>query len=352
MTRPRPRMTPAGLLAIVLLLAILAMAMVQQPHAAILLLLVALAIGSLGTARLLAQQRQRCQLATSTLEAMADAVVRFDKDGRFEYLNPAATELIGLNQDEAARRQLDQAFQLLEQEGRRPLTPMLCEEARRGHITDLGIDAILVTNEKMEVRVEGQCAPLMDAQGEPAGGILVMRDVTEIRELQRREAWLAEHDALTGTLNRKAFENRLARSIHSKRVAEYPMSLLYLQIANHPQVHEAVGRAAANELLVQSARIIQTRIRDSDPIGRHGETTFAVLLPACPPDAAEHIAQTIHDNLSHHTFQWGRYEQAVAAHIGVVHIQPDWETLDHVLAAAQTACTLSATGGGLTVYRE
>lgn len=352
MIRPPFRLTPASLISLVLILAILAIALLQQPFVAILLLLAALAVSMLGSARLLAQQRRRHGLAEATLEAMADAVIRFDPDGRFQYLNPAASRLIGLSPREAGQRKLDQAFSLIAQENRHPITPVLCEETQRGHVTDLGIDAILLTNEKMEVRVEGQCAPIFSRSGDPSGGILVMRDVTEIRELQRKEAWLAEHDALTGTLNRKAFENRLARSIHSKRASEYPMSLLYVEASTYPRVLDAVGQAAANELLVQVARIIQARIRDSDPIGRHGESAFAILLPACPLPSAERLGQIAYDNLTSHRFQWGPHEHALGISLGIVHIQPDWETLDHVIAAAQTACALSGTRPGVAVYRE
>jgi diguanylate cyclase (GGDEF)-like protein/PAS domain S-box-containing protein len=288
--------------------------------------------------------------ADLTLNALPSAVIRLGLDGKLKQLNPAAERLLGLSQAEAAGQRAQDSLKLIEHESRQPLTAGLLDELRRGNLADLGEQACLITHEGLELEVEGQAAPILSAKGQAVEAVLVMRDVTEAREQGRKQAWLAKHDALTGALNRKAFEDRLAKSINSKRASEYPMTLLVVGVDSHAAVLQREGTPAANELLIQIARLIQTRVRDTDLVGRLDDTEFGVLLPACPDEIAQRIARTLHESLGHHKLLWGKADYLVSTSLGVVHIPRNWETLDRVMTAGQAACAQSRASRDIAIH--
>lgn len=288
--------------------------------------------------------------ADLTLNALPSAVIRFSLDGRLKQLNPAAERLLGISQAEAAGRRVHDSLKLIEHESRQPLTAGLLDELKQGNLAGLGEQACLITHEGLELEVEGQAAPILSAKGQAVEAVLIMRDVTEAREQGRKQAWLAEHDALTGALNRKAFEDRLAKSINSKRASEYPMTLLVVGVDSHAAVQQREGTPAANELLIQIARLIQTRVRDTDLVGRLDDTQFGVLLPACPDEIAQRIARTLHESLGHHKLLWGKADYLVSTSLGVVHIPRNWETLDRVMTAGLAACAQSRASRDIAIH--
>lgn len=283
----------------------------------------------------------RTTQAETTLNALPSAVLRFGLDGRVGLLNLAAERLIGITQSEALGRPLAEILEVIAREDRSPLLPTLMQDLAQGNLADLGDQACLVTQEGLELEVEGQAAPILAADGRAVEGVLVMRDVTEAREQQRKQAWLAEHDAVTGAMNRKAFEDKLARVINSKRASEYPMTLLVVGIDSHEALRNREGQSAANELMIQVVRLLQNRLRDTDSVGRLDEAQLGITLAACPNDVAERIAHSLHDSLRQHKLRWGKDDYLVTVSMGVVHIPPNWETLDRVMSAGQSACVQS-----------
>ncbi len=288
--------------------------------------------------------------AEVTLNALPGAVMRFGLDGRISLLNPAAERMLGIGENDALARPLADILQLVGHKDRLPLLPPLLHDLSQGNLASLGDQACLITQEGLELEVEGQAAPIFAADGRASEGVLLMRDVTEAREQQRKQAWLAEHDALTGAMNRQAFEDRLARVINSKRASEYPMTLLVIGLDSYDAVRSREGQSAGNELLIQIVRLLQTRLRDTDSIGRLDEAQLGITLAACPDDVAERIARTLYDSLSQHKLHWGKVGYPADISMGVVHIPPNWETLDRVMDAGQAACAQSHAGRGIAIH--
>jgi diguanylate cyclase (GGDEF)-like protein/PAS domain S-box-containing protein len=281
------------------------------------------------------EEKERAQV---TLQAIADGVVRFDKGLDTGYLNPAAEQLLGLSAREAMGRPLGDVLRLFDRQTRGDLTAALTGDIRKGAPLNLPGNASLLSAQGMEFEVEGRCSPIHDQEGRITGGVLVIRDVTEERELNRKLSWQADHDSLTGLHNRRAFEERVARALGGKRAGDMPMSLLFIDLDYFKQVNDSAGHAAGDELLRQLAGLMLSRIRDSDLLARLGGDEFGVMLTACPHDVAERIALAIRDGIANWHFTWEDRGHRVGASIGVVHVPPTWASLDECLAAADAAC--------------
>lgn len=97
---------------------------------------------------------------------------------------------------------------------------------------------------------------------------------------------LADRDALTTVLNRRAFERELDRVIAFSTRFGVQASLLYFDLDGFKQINDRHGHAAGDLVISAVARILQANIRDSDVVGRVGGDEFAVILTrASEPDA-------------------------------------------------------------------
>lgn len=281
------------------------------------------------------EEKERAQV---TLQAIGDGVIRFDHSMVVGYLNPAAELMLGMAAREALGRPLGGILKLFTGEDREDLATPMGAEVMRGNAVEFPPTAKLLTAQAMEFDVEGRCSPIHGPDGGIEGGVLVMRDVTEAREMQRKLVWQADHDGLTGIMNRRAFEDRVSRALNSKRASQYPLSLLFIDLDYFKQVNDKAGHAAGDELLRQLSKLMQSRVREEDALARLGGDEFGVMLLACPHDMAEKIAAVIRDSIANLKFVWEGQAYQVGASIGVVHVPPQWATLDECLAAADAAC--------------
>ncbi|MCP5279683.1 MAG: diguanylate cyclase [Thiobacillus sp.] len=281
------------------------------------------------------EEKERAQV---TLHAIGDAVVRFDADQRVRYLNPVAEQLLGFSAPTALDQPVGDVLRLHGKGNSDDLSKVLVEDTLAGNRASLPDSTCLLSAPGLEYEVEGSCAPIHTTEGEIMGGVLVLRDVTEAREMHRRLLWQADHDSLTSLMNRRAFEERLARILGSKRSGDFPLSILYIDLDHFKPVNDTGGHAAGDELLRQLANLMQSRIRDSDFLARMGGDEFAIVLNACPDTKAEQIAEDIRDSIAKHRFEWQGRTFPAGASMGVVHVPPHWSTLDECLAAADAAC--------------
>lgn len=99
----------------------------------------------------------------------------------------------------------------------------------------------------------------------------------------------AEHDALTGLLNRGAF-NSLQESL-----TEYagPLALLLVDVDNFKQVNDGCGHEAGDRVLQKVAGLLKGKFRAADYPARIGGDEFAVIVMDAPPEEREAIAAKI-----------------------------------------------------------
>ena len=142
--------------------------------------------------------RERERWYATTLRSMADAVIAVNLDAHITYVNPAAELLIGMTSQEALDRPVQQVMRLLDAQARSvretPLQTAL-REARSVMISDVG----LVNVATGAVRVIGDnAAPVVDG-GRMLGAVMVFRDVTDEKRMQK-QLELADRLASLGTM--------------------------------------------------------------------------------------------------------------------------------------------------------
>ena len=119
----------------------------------------------------------------------------------------------------------------------------------------------------------------------PCGGqIFVYEDATARLAGERRVAWLADHDVLTGLPNRKFLTERLEVTFATMDPAK-GFALMYLDLDRFKAVNDTLGHSAGDELLRQVAVRLTRCVRRTDTVARLGGDEFAIVLPGEGRDA-------------------------------------------------------------------
>ncbi len=141
--------------------------------------------------------RERERWVSTTLRSIADTVVSVDAEGRVNFMNAAAEALTGWPAEEALGRSLADARELVDERTGEPVEPLLSRVLRDRRLVRIR-DVAMVGRDGTRRPVEGVGAPIFDGD-DLLGAVMVLRDVTEQRQLQR-QIELADRLAALGTL--------------------------------------------------------------------------------------------------------------------------------------------------------
>lgn len=177
-----------------------------------------------------------------------------------------------------------------------------------------------------------------------AGQILgTVRDVTEESLRQERLAHAARHDALTGLLNRIAFDELLEQQLSSK--ADLPLAILYIDLDYFKALNDFAGHAAGDAALRGVAAAIRDRLPAAAHAARLGGDEFSVLIPRCESDGAERVAAHILAAVAEADLGPKAGERRLAASIGISIVRETATAAADALACADDACYAAKASG-------
>jgi diguanylate cyclase (GGDEF)-like protein len=103
---------------------------------------------------------------------------------------------------------------------------------------------------------------------------------------------LAFSDALTGLMNRRAFDEMIEREMRSHRSGER-LVLLLIDIDSFKAINDEYGHPVGDEVIRQVGRVLQANSRADDTVSRYGGEEFVMLLRGLRLDRAEAIAERL-----------------------------------------------------------
>jgi diguanylate cyclase (GGDEF)-like protein len=165
----------------------------------------------------------------------------------------------------------------------------------------------------------------------------VAREMTDLRRLERELEHQANHDALTGLVNRDRLRVELQSAVDRATQADQSVALLHLDLDGFKFVNDRSGRDAGDHLLREVAVRLQQGIRSGDMLARIGGDEFAVLLPGCrDTDAAQCVADGLRARVAKPFDLPGGLFQLDAS-IGIACFPADGLDADTLLARADRA---------------
>jgi diguanylate cyclase (GGDEF)-like protein/PAS domain S-box-containing protein len=153
--------------------------------------------------------------------------------------------------------------------------------------------------------------------GQPRSFLAQVQDITDQKCHEEQLEYLADHDALTGLRNRRAFAREL--DSHARLAARYGAegTVLMIDLDQFKFVNDTLGHQAGDELIVRFADILVERLRKTDILARLGGDEFAVLLPKADARAAKRVATSVLETLRTEAIPIESTARKITASIGI-----------------------------------
>ncbi|HEU4438068.1 MAG TPA: CHASE3 domain-containing protein [Methylomirabilota bacterium] len=120
----------------------------------------------------------------TTLTSIGDAVIVTDARGLITLLNPVARALTRWS-GEAIGRPLEEVFRIVNEATREPAENPVAKVIRHGRVVGLANHTVLIARDGTELPIDDSGAPIRDSRGRIVGVVLVFRDITERRQVER-----------------------------------------------------------------------------------------------------------------------------------------------------------------------
>ena len=284
----------------------------------------------------LKDEKERAEI---TLASLGEAVISTDARGQIDYINPAAQALIGRAPGAAIGSTIEQIFGIADQNGNRTFAPLDPGLGKTG-----GQMRLLIRHDGVSVPVSMQRSPL-GTENRDAGAVYVLHDRTAEENFITQLSWQATHDALTGLANRRNFERRLEAVIDYRAEHGTQHSLMFIDLDQFKIINDTCGHAAGDQMLRQTATVLQGELRTSDLLARMGGDEFAILAENCDLDTAARLAERLRQAVQATSFQWEDRVFNVTLSIGVVPVSDAGTTLEEALRIADMACYMAKENG-------
>lgn len=128
---------------------------------------------------------------------------------------------------------------------------------------------------------------------------------------------IAEHDALTGVFNRRAFLTLLDKHAAQQARLHKPLSILLLDLDHFKHINDQAGHKTGDKALRHFIRIAQGCVREGDVLGRIGGEEFAICLPDAGLTEAQNIAQRLRSSLESQAMPHKHSVIRITASIGI-----------------------------------
>jgi len=154
-----------------------------------------------------------------------------------------------------------------------------------------------------QITISGDLSMRLDTPGkdelcELAGTVNAMLNAIQKAKfdlLQAQESlrFHAEHDSLTGVLNRRAIRDVLRRELARCRRENQSLGVMLIDVDHFKRINDRFGHGAGDAALVTVVQRISSTLRPYDLIGRYGGEEFLVIAPGCDLELTKKLAERI-----------------------------------------------------------
>lgn len=177
-----------------------------------------------------------------------------------------------------------------------------------------------------QVTVSGDLSLRLDTAGKDelsalAHAVNAMLEVIQKAKAQLLEAqealrFRAEHDSLTGILNRRAIRDVLRRELARCRRENHTLGVIVADVDHFKRVNDLYGHGAGDTALVGVVRRISRTLRPYDVVGRYGGEEFLIIAPGCDLELTEKLAERIRSAIADEPIDLGTEAITITISLG------------------------------------
>jgi diguanylate cyclase (GGDEF)-like protein len=204
----------------------------------------------------------------AALNNMTQGLCLFDADQKVVVSNARYGEIYQLTRDQI--KPGTSLAQILE-----------CRHEKGTGFAGVATETYLTQNvrEAKEVRelADGRIIAIARHMMADGGWLTTHEDITEQALNEKRIAFLAQHDLLTGLANRALFSEKLDDAAKRLKRHGTNFTVLMLDLDKFKAVNDTLGHPAGDALLIEVARRLESSLRDTDVVARLGGDEFAII---------------------------------------------------------------------------
>jgi len=167
-------------------------------------------------------------------------------------------------------------------------------------------------------------------------------DITDTKQLLNKVSDMAEHDSLTGLLNRGALYDKGWLLLQNAGGA----CLLMMDLDLFKKVNDEYGHLKGDEVLKETAATLRKCLRSTDMLARYGGEEFCALLPSLDTEHAIELAERIRKSIEKCSFESEDGDFSVTMSIGIARFDSaKHPSLEELVADADAALYVAKNAG-------
>lgn len=134
------------------------------------------------------------------------------------------------------------------------------------------------------------------------GAILIYRQ-NLLMSYNKKLEYISSVDRLTGCFNRLKIDEFIEQQINLNRRYKQNFSIILCDIDHFKKVNDQHGHLAGDKVLIETAELFKSNIRNTDLLGRWGGEEFMIICPHTTLNEAQILAESLRKNLEKHNFK-------------------------------------------------
>ncbi|AXQ29015.1 EAL domain-containing protein [Solimonas sp. K1W22B-7] len=308
------------------------------------------------------RQLERHSLA---LQALDEAVISTDENGRVEDMNPAAERLTG----HALKTARGQAFADVcvtrhsgSESGGDTTADLARTAMERGTRIEQGDNLVIVPRGGPERPVLATATPIRTRSNRIAGAVVVLRERSAVTAAAAAAGLPATEsvrvaglkDPLTGLPLRGACEQRVRELVDAAKLAPRSHAMLWLDLDQFSRVSDSGSLAAGDAVLSRLAELLVNLTGSAGELFRIGADRFTIVLGNSSADRARTFAEALRRTVASTRFAWEARQYNLTLSIGITEFNGGSEGAQEVLRRAEEACGAAKRAGrnSIKVYDD
>ncbi|MCB2189426.1 MAG: EAL domain-containing protein [Deltaproteobacteria bacterium] len=219
------------------------------------------------------RQETELLLTHQILEKSSEAVMVTDAQDRIQMVNRAFSDLTGYAAEEVLGVSPTLLkFGLHSREFYRRIRESLAREGKwHGEIWNRSKDG-------MPRPLDTTITAVKDQAGAVVNYVALFHDLSGEKQSQEEISYQAQHDSLTGLLNRAALAEKMRALVERSSRQAADLAMIYLDLDRFKHINETLGHGVGDSILAQVANRLVRTMGPLTPVSRLGGDEFIIVL--------------------------------------------------------------------------